>query len=138
MSDKPFNSTSFNAFLAEHRLMGARCLACGALYLPPRPLCPACFGEDLEWVELPPRGTLQAFTVVSIAPTAMLAAGYGRENPYCTGVVELDSGPRISAQIVGVDLRDPAAIRIGMPLTLEFVTRGTGEGQREALAFKAA
>lgn len=138
MSERPFNHTAFNAYLAERRLMGTRCRACGARHLPPRPLCPACYGDDLEWVELPARGTLRAFTIVAIAPTAMLAAGYSRENPYCAGVVELDGGGCISAQILGVDVRVPAAIRVGMPVTLEFVMRGTGAEERTALAFRAA
>jgi uncharacterized OB-fold protein len=67
----------------------------------------------------------------------MLEAGYGRENPYCTGIVQLDEGPSISAQILGVDVKNPAGIKIGMPLTIDFVERGEEEAQRTFLAFKA-
>ena len=52
-------------------------------------------------------GKLLAFTTVHIAPTAMIEAGYDRKNPYCTGIVQLDEGPAISAQILGVDPTKP-------------------------------
>ncbi len=80
---------------------------------------------------MPEEGKLVAFTTVHIAPTAMLEAGYGRDNPYCTGIVELENGLRISAQILGVDAANPAAIAIGTPLRAAFVERG----ERTYLAF---
>ena len=58
-------------------------------------------------------GKLAAFTSISIGPPAMQAEGYDRDNPYCTGVVRLDEGPRIVARIEGVDARNPDAIEIG-------------------------
>ncbi len=81
------------------------------------------------------RGRLAAFTVVHIAPTAMIEAGYGRDNPYCVGIVQLDSGPAISAQILGVDATRPDAIQIGTPVQVAFVERGDGDGKRTLLAF---
>jgi scaffold protein (connect acetoacetyl-CoA thiolase and HMG-CoA synthase) len=137
MGERKFTSTEFRKFLGDHKLAGSRCRSCGARYLPPRPLCPACYSDDMEWVEMAGQGKLIAFTIVYIAPTAMLEAGYGRENPYCTGIVQLDEGPSISAQILGVDVKNPAGIKIGMPLTIDFVERGEGEAQRTFLAFKA-
>jgi hypothetical protein len=138
MSERDFNSTSFYSFLAEHRLMASRCASCGALYLPPRPLCTACYSDGLEWVEMAGQGRLVAFTTVHIAPTAMLEAGYDRKNPYCTGVVQLDEGPSISAQIVGVDAKRPQEIAVGMPLHVAFIERGEGEGKQTFLAFEAS
>jgi uncharacterized OB-fold protein len=135
MTDMDFTSTSFNRFLSERRLMGSRCSSCGALHLPPRPLCPACHGEELEWVEMSGQGRLLAFTAIHIAPTAMIEAGYGRKNPYCTGIVQLDEGPAVSAQILGVDPSEPDQILIGTPLKVAFVERGEGEARRAHLAF---
>ena len=129
-------------FLDAHKLVGARCRSCGALHVPPRPICTACHGEAMEWRELSGRGRLAAFTTIHIAPTAMIEAGYGRENPYCTGIVQLVEGPMVSAQILGVDARRPQDIAIGTPLRVAFVARGPGEsegqgGQRHTcLAFK--
>ncbi|MEW5961804.1 MAG: Zn-ribbon domain-containing OB-fold protein [Chloroflexota bacterium] len=132
----PFTASSFNRFLGEQQLRGARCRSCGALHLPPRPICITCHGEDMEWVELSGQGKLIAFTTVHIAPTAMIEAGYGRDKPYCTGIVQLQEGPAISAQILGVDATQPESIAIGTPLRATFIERGEGEGRRTFLAFK--
>lgn len=135
MSEPEFTSASFYQYLAEHKLMGSRCASCGGLHLPPRPLCPACQSEEMEGFEMSGRGTLLAFTTISIAPTAMIEAGYGKDNPYCTGIVQLEEGPTISAQILGVDARQPAQIEIGTPLKVAFVERGEGDKRRTYLAF---
>ena len=90
---------------------------------------PVCVGPDMfadmfsaaTGVEMSGKGELVAFTTVHIAPTAMIEAGYGRKNPYCTGIVQLDEGPAISAQILGVDAARPQEIEIGMPLRVTFV-----------------
>jgi uncharacterized OB-fold protein len=137
MSESDFTAATFQKYLREHRLMGSRCQACGKPYLPPRPLCPACHGDAMEWVELSGRGKLIAFTTIHIAPTAMIEAGYGRDNPYCTGIVQLEEGPAISAQILGVDATRPESIAIGTPLRVAFVERGEGDAAQTCLAFEA-
>ena len=49
----------------------------------------------------------------------MSKKGYGRDNPYCTGIVTLEEGPRLSARIIGVDARNPQDIKTGMELVLD-------------------
>ena len=90
----------------------------------------------MEWIELSGQGKLAAFTIVYIAPSAMIAAGYDRKNPYCVGVIDLAEGAKISAQILGVDVKNPAQIKIGMPLKAKFVERGEGDAKRTFLAFE--
>jgi hypothetical protein len=135
-SDEPFHSATFYRFLADHKLMASRCAECGKLHVPPRALCPSCHGENMEWVQMSGKGTLVAFTTIHIAPTAMIEAGYGRDNPYCTGIVQLQEGPAISAQILGVDARTPQDITIGSPAQVAFVERGQGDGSQTCLAFE--
>lgn len=139
MNENEFTSSTFYEFLNQHRLMGSRCESCGRLYLPPRPLCIDCYSIDMGWTELSGKGKLTAFTTVHIAPTAMIEAGYGRENPYCTGIVQLEEGPAISAQILGVDPSQPDQIAIGTPVRVAFVERGEGPdgGKRTYLAFES-
>jgi uncharacterized protein len=132
-----FTSSSFHQFLGEGRLMGSRCRSCGALHLPPRALCPTCHGDEMDWAEMASQGRLLAFTSIYIAPTAMIEAGFGRTNPYCTGIVQLEDGPAISAQILGVDPARPEGIEVGMPVRAAFVRRGEGEAARTYLAFEA-
>jgi uncharacterized OB-fold protein len=90
----------------------------------------------LAWEELSGDGKLLAFTTVHIAPTVMIEAGYGRENPYCAGIVQLEEGPAISGQILGVDPTRPEEIEIGTPLRVSFIQRGEGEDRRVDLAFE--
>jgi uncharacterized protein len=135
MSERKFTQASFNQFLAEHKLMGTRCRSCAALYLPPRPLCASCHSPEVEWVEFSGEGILVGMTTIYVGPTAMIEAGYRRENPYCTGVVQLTEGPAISAQILGIDPSRPEEIQIGLPVHSTFIDRGTAEARRTYLAF---
>ena len=134
----PFTAAEFNQYLAQHKLVGARNLTSGNLYVPPRPMCPVSHTYDMDLVEVPGKGKLAAFTVITIAPTHMIEAGYNRNNPYCAGIVELDEGPKVSAQIVGVDVAHPDTIKIGMPVKVTFIERGQDDKQRTYLAFEPA
>lgn len=135
MAEDNFTQRAFNAYLTEHKLMGSTCKSCGTNFLPPRSLCTACYGEEMEWVEVAREGELVAFTTIHIAPTAMIEAGYGRDNPYCTGIVKLTDGLSISAQIVGVDASKPETIAVGAPVKLEFIERGE-DGKETFLVFR--
>ena len=136
MGDREFTGSSFYQFLGESKLMGSQCRSCGTLHAPPRAICPACCGAEMNWVEMSGEGKLLAFTTVHIAPTAMIEAGYDRKNPYCTGIVQLAEGPAVSAQILGVDPTRPQEIEIGTPLRLAFIQRSEGEQARTYLAFE--
>ncbi|MBM3130206.1 MAG: Zn-ribbon domain-containing OB-fold protein [Chloroflexi bacterium] len=136
MSDNEFTNATYTKFLNEHKLMGTRSRADGRVYLPPRPIAPETQNAEMEWVELSGRGKLVAFTIVYVGTSAMIAAGYDRKNPYCVGVVELAEGPKISAQILGVDVLHPEQIKIGMPLQAKFVARGEGDAKKTFLAFE--
>ena len=135
---RPFTAASFNQYLAEHKLMGVCCPACHATYLPPRAICPACHGEALEWVELSGRGKLAAFTSIYVGPSAMVAEGYDRNNPYVSGIVETEEGAKISARILGLDARQPDVAWIGTPLVVTFIDRGEGDTKSTVLAFSAS
>ena len=134
---RPFTAASFEQYLAEGKLMASRCSDCGTLNLPPRAICPRCHSENLQWTETSGKGKLAGFTVISIAPTFMIEQGYGRDNPYVSGVVELDEGVKISARITGVDAAKPEDIKVGTPLTVDFITVGEGDEAKTYLAFKA-
>jgi uncharacterized OB-fold protein len=135
MPDQPrsFTAASFNAYLKEGKLMGVRCRACGHLSAQPRPLCPACHRGDVEWHEFSGRGRLSTFTCISVAPAALGKQGFGRNNPYCAGIVTLEEGPRVSARILGVDARRPQSIETGMALVLDLAEM---DAERPAPAFR--
>lgn len=136
MENRAFTVASFNRYLQEHKLMGIKCTRCGSVFLPPRPMCPNCFSWEVTWQEFQGEGKLAAFTAVAVAPTFMMEQGYGRNNPYCSGIVELAEGPKISARITGVDAAHPESIKIGSPARIEFIDTGEGEEGQTYLAFR--
>ena len=87
--------------LAKHRyaLVGTRCknAACGAPSFPPRMVCKACGGEDMEQFKFSGNGKILSYTIIHTAPE-----GFEKHVPYAVALVELEEGPVISAQIVGV------------------------------------
>ncbi len=136
METRPFTDHSYEEFLSERRIMGTKCRRCGSLALPPRAICAVCHSTDLEWIEFQGEGRLAAFTSIYIPPPFMAEEGYGKNNPYVTGVVELREGPRVVARIIGVDARNPQGIKMGLPLRAEFMSKREGGGKISALAFR--
>lgn len=127
---------SYNRFLTEEKLTGARCLNCGARWIPPRPICIACYSSNLQWIEVNGKGRLAAFTCIAIPPPSMAAQGYDRKHPYCVGIVELDDGGRVDARIEGVDVSNPESIIIGMPMKAKFLHRTVNGKTESCLAFE--
>jgi hypothetical protein len=134
MAQAEFTAAAYNSFLKEGKLMAARCRGCGQLSLPPRALCPQCHGHQMEWAQLQGTGRLAAFSCIAVGTTAMLQEGYDRNNPYCSAVVELDEGVRVSARLLGVEPSRPEDIRVGTPVKAEFLHQG--EDREAALAFR--
>ncbi len=92
-----------------------RCRDCSKPYFYPRDICPGCGGRNVEWTQASGRGTLHTFAIVHRAPLPALRD----KVPYIVAMIDLEEGPRIPSNLVGVD-PDPAAIRIGMPLQADF------------------
>lgn len=134
--ERPFTAASFQIFMNEGKLMGSRNRATGEVFVPPRPIDPRTHGDNMEWVELSGRGKLAAFTSVYIGTSAMIDAGYDRAKPYVAAIIELAEGPRISAQLLGVDGKQPDLAWIGRPVQASFIERGEGEKRRAFLAFE--
>lgn len=134
---RPFTAAAFNTYLKEHKLMASYCPDSNRYFVPPRTICPETHSTNMEWRELSGKGTLTAFTSVFIAPTAMVAEGYGRDNPYVSGIVALAEGAQISARILGLDAAHPDTIAIGTELSVDFVDVGDGDAQTTYLAFRA-
>jgi uncharacterized protein len=103
--------------LAEGRLIGQRCPACGKVYIPSRGTCPADGVPADSEVELPDTGTVTTFSVVNV--------GYPGQQvtpPYVAAAVLLD-GADIAFQhlILGCD---PGEVRMGMRVRAVWRPRG--------------
>lgn len=103
----------FFAGARQGHLMVQRCGQCRAFLAPGSALCSECLGESLEWVEASGKGTLFTFAVVH----QPYHPGFAKETPYNIAVVELDEGPRLNTNIVGVPNEK---LRVGMRLVATF------------------
>ena len=99
--------SSFLRGLAEGKLLGQRCPACGKVYIPPRGACPTDGVPTTDEVELADQGTVTTFCVVNVP-----YPGQRVTPPYVAAAVLLD-GADIPFQhlILGCD---PGEVRMGM------------------------
>jgi len=116
----------FWAGLRDNRFTTTACADCGHMTFPPKPVCPDCWSENVQWKDLKGFGILRSFTEVAIAPLA-----FAKEAPYVLGLVDLDEGIRCMSRIAALydDLQvdDPVKVtfRAAEPAYLfEFVPCG--------------
>jgi uncharacterized OB-fold protein len=110
----PFTIEQFYKNINQGKLLGAKCLKCGKMHLPPRPLCSECFSNDFEWSEIPTSGRLLTYTIIHIAPTQFQSMA-----PYATGIVQLKDDLKLPGMIRGAPLEE---IEVGMELAVDFGT----------------
>jgi uncharacterized OB-fold protein len=99
--------SSYLLALAQGRLIGQRCPACGKVYVPPRGACPVDGVPTQDEVELPDTGIVTTFCVVNVPFT-----GQQVPVPYVAASVLID-GADIAFQhlILGCE---PDEVRMGM------------------------
>jgi uncharacterized protein len=90
----------------DGKLLIKKCAACGEAHFYPRPFCPFCFSDKVEWQEASGRGTIYTYSVMRRTPV-----------PYAIAYVELAEGPRLMTNIVDCDLD---RIKIGQAVRLVF------------------
>jgi uncharacterized OB-fold protein len=102
-------SAEFFRAAKEGRLLIKRCTNCGRNLAPQREACDACTSEALEWAQASGKGSVYSFVVMH----QVLHPAFRDEGPYNVAVVELDEGPRIVTNLVGVanaDIRAGARV----------------------------
>ncbi|MFC7034708.1 Zn-ribbon domain-containing OB-fold protein [Nonomuraea rubra] len=95
-----------------------RCKPCARHYFYPRPSCPRCGGDEVEWVRASGRATLYSY-VINHRP----APGFEDEAPYAIAVVELQEGQGMMTNLVGVP-NTPEHLELDMELQVVFERRG--------------
>src|SRR5580658_7841361 len=78
------------------RLLIKHCLDCDAYSYYPRPFCPSCWSESVEWFEASGRGTLYTWSVIynnDMPP-------FRDRVPYVAAIVDLAEGPRMMTNVV--------------------------------------
>jgi uncharacterized OB-fold protein len=96
----------------RYRLEASKCKSCGHIEFPPRLVCPKCKARSFEVVPLSDEGKLVSFTVVRVA-----SEKFSKETPYAVGIVELNDGVRLTAQIADVEIDE---LQVGQKVRLVF------------------
>ncbi len=81
----------------EGRLLLPRCRACETVFFYPRPACPACWSEELDWIESAGRGSIWSFSEVHVS---FGGDAWKDELPYTVVIIELDEGVRLVSRLV--------------------------------------
>jgi uncharacterized OB-fold protein len=103
---------------AQGELRIQRCSDCESAFFYPRPICPSCGSRQLEWFTASGRATLYSYAI-----NDRPAPGFDADAPYAVAVVQLTEGPRMMANIVGID-NTPENLVLDMNLEVTFEQRG--------------
>jgi uncharacterized OB-fold protein len=95
----------------EGKLLIQKCSDCGVLRHPPRPMCGRCQSTKWESIEASGKGSVHSYTVLHHP----MIPGY--DLPLPVGLIDLDEGVRIVANVVGCK---PEDIHIGMKVECIF------------------
>ena len=82
----------------RYNLLGTKCGNCGRIFFPPKEICRDCHRKSIgkmSGVKLGGDGKIISYTTVHDGPE-----GFRNQVPYILAIIELDEGPRITAQIV--------------------------------------
>jgi uncharacterized OB-fold protein len=71
--------------LGRRRIEGGRCPGCAAVYVPPRPRCPACGAGPMAPVDVPDRGVVASYAVARVPPY-----GSAVQVPFAWASIRLD------------------------------------------------
>ncbi|KXA95694.1 transcriptional regulator [candidate division MSBL1 archaeon SCGC-AAA259E19] len=110
----------------RYNLIGVKCKSCDSIYFPPRSICPKCRRTgELEPYKLNGEGEIVSYTKVMVPPE-----GFEDETPYILAIIELEEGPRITAQITDVS---PDEVKIGKKVEATF--RHVGEEGKDGIIY---
>jgi len=129
MSTYPLTFNEFKQGLIEGKLLGLKCLDCGESIIPPSGVCPTCASSRLEVHSFAKRGDIRTFTVIRVAP-----AGY--DVPYVVAMAELQDGPWVVGNVVGIDAEHATMDLIGRKVSVasKLHPRDPNEGGKEGVA----
>jgi uncharacterized protein len=99
--------------LRNRELKLPKCDRCGKIWYPPSPLCPACWSREFTWTRLSGRGRVTSWVVFHQS----YFRSFEGEIPYNVAEVELEEGPRLLTNLVGIG---NDAIRTAMPVEIVF------------------
>lgn len=95
----------------RYNLIGCECGNCSKIYFPPKQMCTDC--HRLSLGKMTPKkmegtGKVVSYTIVHEGPESQKM-----QVPYIMAIIELDEGPRLTAQIVDCE---PEDVKIDLPV----------------------
>jgi len=99
----------------RYNLIGNQCNVCNMIYFPPRESCPICRRKSIDKmknIKLKGKGKIVTYSIIHDAPEE-----FEGQEPYPIAIIELEEGPRITAQIVDCKIKD---VKIGMKVESTF------------------
>lgn len=109
----------FTELKESKRIIGARCRKCRRVLVPPRIFCEECFVDDMEWVEVEPRGTL-----VTFGDCYFSTDGKRLKEPWILGIVRLNGSDGGLIHLIGEAKAED--LKIGMPMEAVFQEERNG------------
>jgi len=109
----------FTELRDNKRIMGTKCRQCGRILVPPRIFCEECFVDDMEWVEVEPKGVLMTF-----GDSYFSTDGKKLQDPWMLGIVRLDGSDGGLIHFLGESR--PEDLKIGMPMEIVFKEKREG------------
>jgi uncharacterized protein len=97
----------------EKRLLLPYCNACARYWFPPSRRCPHCLSAEFDWREAKGEGRIYSFAVFH----RVYHPAFEGDVPYTVAIVELDEGPRLLTNIVGIA---PDRVRCDMKVRAVF------------------
>ena len=98
----------------EHELWLQRCQACRHVFFYPRLHCPQCLSDEVPGFRASGKGTLWTYMINHRA-----VPGFEDDAPYAIAIVQLEEGPRMMSNIVGIE-NTPENLVLDMPLEVVF------------------
>ena len=106
-------STPYWDAAKQHKFELPRCNACQQFWFPPSQSCPHCLAADFAFVPVSGRGKVFSFVTFH----RVYHPAFEQEVPYVVALVELEEGPRLLTNIVGVT---PDKVSCEMPVKVVF------------------
>ena len=97
----------------EHRLEVPQCDDCSHHWFPPSRTCPNCLSPNFHWQQVSGRGKVFSFVIYD----RVYHPSFAEDVPYVVALVELDEGPRMISNVIGIP---PEDVRCEMPVEVVF------------------
>jgi hypothetical protein len=123
-------SKFFISLRDDKKIIATRCGKCRKVFIPPRKVCPTCFKENTEWVDVSDEGTLVSY---SVARRQLASIPKDKKVPVIWGLIKLDGADTAMLHYLGEV--NPGEVVIGMRVKAVFTELRTG-GIRDISHFK--